>query len=153
MYSRRELSQQKEAFWTTFGRYMSPIPSASGEHINWVNYKTGIKDVRITMDVHCGTAIVSIVFSHKDERLRIRFYEHLHQLKHMFETTVGDNWLWEKEHISDDGRISSTVFKQLQNVNFVRKEDWPNLIGFFKENLILLDDFWETVKDSFESIV
>ena len=35
MYSREEVKKLKEEFWTSFGQFMSPIPSADMEKINW----------------------------------------------------------------------------------------------------------------------
>jgi hypothetical protein len=41
MYTKQEISKQKQAFWTAFGKYMKPVLSADGEEISWLNYKTG----------------------------------------------------------------------------------------------------------------
>ncbi|RZK28608.1 MAG: DUF4268 domain-containing protein, partial [Hymenobacter sp.] len=45
MYSKAEATQLRQAFWTTFGQYMAPVPSAEGWPTNWINYKTGLKHV------------------------------------------------------------------------------------------------------------
>ena len=50
MFSRQEASQLRKEFWTAFGTYMKPVPSAEGEKVNWLNYKTGEKDVFFKMD-------------------------------------------------------------------------------------------------------
>ena len=49
MYSKSEASQLKQEFWTSFGQYMSPVLSAEGEKLNWINYKTGEKDIFFKM--------------------------------------------------------------------------------------------------------
>lgn len=60
MYTRQEASKLKEEFWTAFGKYMSPIPSAEGLPINWVNYKTGVKDVSFFMEADNKQASIGI---------------------------------------------------------------------------------------------
>ncbi len=50
MFSKQDASKLKKEFWTAFGRYMKPVLSADGEKINWINYKTGEKDIVFKMD-------------------------------------------------------------------------------------------------------
>ena len=50
MYSKKEISLTRQEFWTAFGQYMAPIPSAGGEKINWINYKTGVKHIYFKME-------------------------------------------------------------------------------------------------------
>src|SRR6478609_11755981 len=49
MYSKKEAGELKQEFWTKFGQYMNPIPSSDYEQVNWINYKTGEKDIFIRM--------------------------------------------------------------------------------------------------------
>lgn len=45
MYSKAEKSKIRKDFWTAFGQYMKPVPSAEGTKVNWPNYKTGVKQI------------------------------------------------------------------------------------------------------------
>ncbi|WP_442587339.1 DUF4268 domain-containing protein [Pedobacter sp. AW31-3R] len=60
MYSKDQASQLRQAFWTAFGQYITPHPSAEGIKINWVNYKTGIKYLHFKM--HADTKNDSLPF-------------------------------------------------------------------------------------------
>jgi hypothetical protein len=60
MYSKQEASLLTQQFWTSFGQYLVPVLSAEGEKINWINYKTGEKDIRFTMMTGNRTAKISI---------------------------------------------------------------------------------------------
>jgi hypothetical protein len=51
MFSKQETAQLRKEFWTVFGQYMSPILSAAGEKISWINYKTGVKGVQFKMEL------------------------------------------------------------------------------------------------------
>ena len=78
--------------------------SASGEEVNWINYKTGIKELYFKTDVDNKSARIAIEISLKDREMQELMFE----------------------------------------------ENWPEIIGFLKENLLKLDEFWDMVRDSFE---
>ena len=81
MYSKQEASFLNQKFWTSLGQYLAPIPSAEGEKINWINYKTGEKDIRFLMVAENDQAKISITFSHKDTDLQKIYVEKMLQLK------------------------------------------------------------------------
>ena len=75
MYSIKEAAATKKKFWTLFGYYMVPVPSASGEHINWINYKTGIKEISIKTDVGIHRCSVSIEIYSTDIMLQHHYFD------------------------------------------------------------------------------
>ena len=150
MYSKRELSKQREAFWTAFGKYMLPVLSADREKINWVNYKTGVPGVSFKMNAGNTDAGIAIVLSQTDAVLRKATYEQLRQLKEILHATLGEEWLWQPGVQDEYGKEVSMVSKELTGVNINRTEDWPGLISFFKPRIIALDEFWSTARYSFE---
>lgn len=88
MYSRQEASQLKQEFWTVFGQYIKPILSAEGEIINWVNYKTGEKNIAFRMNADNKKAGIAIEFTHKDKDIQQLYLEQFSQLKSIFRDTV-----------------------------------------------------------------
>ncbi len=150
MYSKKETSLQREQFWTAFGLYMAPVLSSEGEKINWINYKTGQKDIRFVLQVD-GSAYIAIEFSHKDAEQQDLQFEKLLQFKKILELTLKEEWNWERKIILADGRMISRVFCELQNVSIMNKNDWPQLISFFKQRIIALDTFWSEYKFAFEN--
>ena len=152
MYSKQEATQLKKEFWTAFGQYMTPVLSAEGEKISWVNYKTGEKNIAFRLEADNKKATVAIELSHPDTGIQQLYYEQFLQLKKIFEGSVGEGWNWQL-HTSDEwGKTVSRIYTELQQVSVFKKEDWPQLISFFKTNIIALDDFWSNVKYSFESL-
>jgi hypothetical protein len=150
MYSRHEISQLRQAFWTAFGQYMSLHLSSEGEKINWLNYKTGEKNVAFKMSADKISAIISIDITHSDETQRQRYYEQFLRLRNQFEEVVGEKWQFEKSFHTEDGKLISRIYKELTMVNVFNKEDWPTIISFLKPRLIALDAFWNDVKYAFE---
>jgi hypothetical protein len=43
MDTKQEASLTRQHFWTVFSQYMTPVLSAEGLRINWINYNTGDK--------------------------------------------------------------------------------------------------------------
>ena len=152
MYTSQESSRLKQSFWTTFGQYMAPLPSAEGIKVNWVNYKTGIPNISFKMDADNNTATISILLSHTDEGIQQLYFEQFLQLRRILEDTLQEEWIWQMPALNEYGRPVSRIYKQLKGVNIHKKEDWPELISFFKQRLVLLDEFWSNAKYAFESL-
>jgi len=152
MFKRQEASQIREEFWTTFGRYMSPVPSAEGMKINWINYKTALKEVYFRMDVNQKSAIISITIEHHDAGVRELYFQQFEELKTLLHATLEEVWEWQLHARVADDKIISTIYKELNGVSVFNKDQWPELISFFKPRIIALDHFWEDAKYSFDAL-
>lgn len=152
MYSKQEASQLRQEFWTTLGRYMSPVLSAEGEKVNWINYKTGEKNTYFRLHADNRQALVALEFGQKDPGIQELYFQQLQQLKALFEQEAGPGWRWQLHHYDDRGQVVSRVVALLENVSVFRKDDWPEMIAFFKPRLIALDAFWSGAKYAFEAL-
>ncbi|MCD9016628.1 DUF4268 domain-containing protein [Parachryseolinea silvisoli] len=152
MFARDEASRTKEEFWTTFGKYMSPIPSAEGFKINWVNYHTRLKDVYFRMDIGRKAAIISISIEHRDPALQELYFEQFLELKSLLHATLEEEWQWQLHVPLEEGKVISRIFMELPGVSVFNRDHWPELISFFKPRIIALDRFWEDGKYSFEML-
>jgi hypothetical protein len=144
MYTREESSLIRQEFWTAFGKYMSPIRSSEGMRVNWINYKTGVKDVYFRMETLGDSATIGISMEHKDAGIRELFFEQFLELKLMLDETLGEEWDWQREN--------SRIIKELPKTSVFNRDQWPELISFFKPRIIALDSFWENAKYSFEGL-
>lgn len=152
MYSREEASKLRQQFWITFGKYMKPIPSAEGLAVNWINYKTGVKNVNFRMNAEQHQAIIAIEITHSDEETRSRFMEQFKALKLLFTAAVNEEWLWEEYTTNEFGALMSRIAKTLDQVSVYDQKNWPDLISFLKPRIIALDQFWVDVKAIFEDL-
>lgn len=150
MYTKEELSRQRQAFWTAFGLYMRPVPGADGEKVNWVNYKTGVPGIYFRMDAWNGEARIDIELVHTDLATQRTVFDRLIALKAALHGAVGEEWQWQPMMQDESGRIISRVGTSLRGVQISNTEDWPRLISFFKERIVALDEFWSMVKPGFE---
>jgi len=152
MYSRQEASQLRQEFWTAFGQYMLPVLSADGERVNWINYKTGERHVAFKMNADKKKASIGIEISHPDPDIQQLYFLQFQELKTFFDAAVNEEWIWQLHTYDDNGRLISRIYTEIEGVNIFKKEDWPQLITFFKHRMIALDDLWSAVRYSFESL-
>jgi hypothetical protein len=146
-------SHLRQAFWTTFGQYMKPIPSAEGLQINWINYKTEVKHISFRMEADVSFAGIFIELNHPDEDIRELYFYQLEEFKKLFHKALEEEWTWQLNYKDENGKITSRISKELKQVNILNEEDWPKLISFFKPRLIALDAFWSDAKYSFQNLL
>jgi hypothetical protein len=151
VFTRAEASHIKQEFWTAFGKYMSPIPSAEGLKINWVNYHTRIKDVHFRMDAGQKSASICILIQHNDPEIQELYYDQFLELKDLLHATVEEEWQWQL-HANADGKNVTKICKEISGVSVFNREHWPELISFFKQRIIALDSFWENARCSFDAL-
>jgi hypothetical protein len=142
MYSKQEASLINQQFWTSFGQYLAPILSAEGEKINWINYKTGVKDIRFIMQADGSEAKIAFVFSHKDVAAQQLYFEKLTAFKKVLHEITGEPWQWQLHSTDAFGKTISEIAITLQQVNVLNKADWPAIISFLKPLILALDQFW-----------
>ncbi len=152
MYTREEASAVRQKFWTSFGKYMQPIPSATGEKVNWINYHTGIKGVAFKMNADNNVAYVAIEICLTNTILQQQYFEVFLNLKKHFVTLAGNEWVFENELENGYGKTVSIISTSISKINIFRETDWPMIISFFKKNMIALDAFWAEYKIAFEMI-
>ncbi|WP_345955936.1 DUF4268 domain-containing protein [Mucilaginibacter sp. PAMB04168] len=152
MYSKEQASQLRQTFWTTFGQYIAPQPSADGLKINWINYKTGIKHVNFKMLAESRSAIIAIELSHPDAGIQELFFEQFKELRLVLADALNEDWEWELHTTDVNGKTISRIYKEMDGVSIFNRNDWPALISFFKPRIIALDDFWGTARYSFEAL-
>ena len=152
MYSKAEITQLRQAFWTAFGQYMAPVPSAEGDTTNWINYKTGLKNVYFRMQADKTRASIGIELTHPDAGIRELFWEQFLELRTLLHETMGETWTWAPDATDAQGQPLSRIYQDLSGVNLFSRDDWPALISFFKPRLIALDAFWVDAQYAFEAL-
>ena len=152
MYSKQEAARLKQEFWTAFGQYMAPVLSAEGLKTNWVNYKTGEKDIYFRMEADNKMASIAIELTHRDEGIRLLYFEQFLQLKNVLNDALQEEWTWAGQISDANARTISRIYKELNGVSVFKKENWPEIISFLKPRIVALDEFWSAVKYGFEAL-
>ncbi len=150
MYTKAELSRIRSDFWTRFGQYMSPVPSAGGDRVNWVNYKTGVRPIRFTMDFTKQSAEVwvEITITETDKRKLL-----FHTFSSLWQQSYPSaDWISFEETVKDN-RLMSAFKSSLDTADIFQQETWPDAIAFLKKRITLLDKFWSEHRETFEMLV
>jgi len=150
MYTKQEASQIRQQFWTRFGQYMRPVLGADREKKNWLNYKTGVRDLFFRMDADNHAATISIQLQHDDDETREQMFEKFVGLKKLLEEYTKESWYWELHTHNEVGKKLSKISHRLEKVNIFDSSDWPAIISFLKLRIIALDAFWSDTKDVFQ---
>jgi hypothetical protein len=153
MYTREQATQLRQAFWTSFGQYMAPVPSAEGSKVNWSNYKTGIKHVFFRMHADNKRAYIGIEITHPDTEIQQIYFEQFAEFKHLLHSLMTEEWDWVLHTRDEDGKIISRIYKEILAVSVFNPNDWADLISFFKPRIIALDEFWSDAKYSFDALL
>ncbi len=150
MYSKQETATIKQSFWTSFGLYMKPVPTAAGQKNSWINYKTGIPHIYFRMVAEKRYASIAIEIANPSEEMRAMQFKQFAQLKTLFQNMAGKEWTWQENTIDSNGKPMSRIYQTLAGVSVLAEQDWPAIISFLKTRIIALDAFWEEVKYGFE---
>jgi len=148
MFTREDISRTKQEFWTVFGKYMAPVPSGEGLKINWVNYNTGVKGIYFRMDTLSDVSSIYVSLEHPDRDIRELHFEQFLEYKDILHEILGEEWEWQRDVLVND-KEGSRIYCELSNVSVLNKDQWPELISFFKQRMIGLDRFWENGKWGF----
>ena len=152
MYTREETSAIRHKFWTSFGQYMAPVPSASLEKVNWINYKTGVKGISFKMEAGKENATVAVEIYLPNMMLQHQYFEVFINFATQFKKLAGQGWIMEKKYTNESHQSFSGLFIKLKGVNIFKEDDWPSIISFLKKNMIALDAFWNDYKPAFECL-
>ncbi|WP_114747711.1 DUF4268 domain-containing protein [Pleomorphovibrio marinus] len=152
MYSRIAVSKTKKAFWTAFGQYMKPVPSAEGVPVRWQNYKTGIKNVYFRLDARLDKASIAIEISHPDKDTRELLFDQFEMFKGILHQIFREEWHWELHARDEFGQPICRIYKELPGVSVMKEEDWPAIISFLKPRIMAMDEFWGEFKHGFEGL-
>lgn len=152
MFSKEEAAKLRQQFWTSFGQYMKPILSAEGLPINWINYRTGVKNIFFKMDIEGKSAKIAIQITHVDEGIRALFFEQFEEFRLLLNDALQEEWDWNPMANNEFGKTVSEISTKIHNVSVYNQQNWSDLISFFKPRIIALDAFWTDVKPVFEAL-
>ena len=141
MFSKEEASALRREFWTGFGLYLSPVLSSEGLKINWLNYKTGVKNIYFRPDADREAATIAIEITHEDAGIRELFFEQFLELNTILHQYIGEEWIWKPNYIDGTDKEISRIYSQITEVSIYKRNTWLDIISFLKPRIIALDEF------------
>ncbi len=147
MLSKEAKKKHNEKFWNSLKREMRSINSSNGRSINWLNYPSDVKDIYIRLEADSKGAKLCFDIQPKDDGIRSILWEQMNELKSVMESKIGpaDGWNEFNHYIGD--RAVSRIFWEMKNINYLKEEDQTSFNNFFKEKLLLFDEFYQEFKE------
>lgn len=152
MYGKEEAKELKKEFWTSFGIYMKKYNHVYGRKLNWVNYKTKIRDVYFRLNVDKSKATFSIELQHKDEGIRDLFFDQFEELKAALNDQFKNELIWERRSLNDFNISIAKIGCMYGGVNVFDKNTWKNAFQFLEQNIVDAHEFWEDFNEIFKQL-
>ena len=148
MFSRDEAKAWNERFYTLYGTYMRRHqPQAEGAR-QWLNYRTGVKNIFFRVEAKSREALASIELQHPDEGVRQLFLAQFAEFKKALESHTGP-LIWEENYTLENGRTVSRIYQQQKGVSLYKEDDWHQIFPFFEKYLLGFDAFWADFREAF----
>lgn len=142
MYSKEEIKQVRQDFWTFFGkRYQR----------KWTLYDTKMKDVVLKFTFEDSRALVSLDLTHSDTFFRTYYWEKIERLKSLLLEKVSSELVFDANYVVESGKEIARVYVAMDHVKIQKKTDWPNVYAFFYDNMDRLEAFYWEYKDILDS--
>jgi len=133
MYSKEETQKLKREFWVTF---------AEKYPRKWVLYDTKIKDFSFKFYVDNKKAQVLIDIEHRNNDIRIAYFEKLEALKNILEDEFIKDLVFEKNHTLESGKTISRIWVEKSGVGVSNKNNWDTIFDFYYEKMNALELFY-----------
>ena len=104
------------------------------------------------MNADKRSAFIAIEITHPDTGIQELFFEQFKELKNVLHSALNEDWRWQLHTTDENGKTVSRIMKQIDSVSIFNKNDWPELISFFKPRIIALDEFWSDAKYAFDAL-
>jgi len=152
MYGKEEAYELRKLFWTSFGKYMKRHKSADYSKVNWMNYKTGVKDLYFRLEADKRTANICVDLQMPDADIREIYYAQFKEVKSVFHDLTGAEWDWNENYTNDYNVTLTRLSIGIENVNMYNKDSWQTIFEFYEKYLIGMDEFWIEFKDLFKQL-
>ena len=77
-------------------------------------------------------------------------FEQFKEFKAVLEAELEEEWIWDELSYDENGKATARIYTEIKGVSVFKREDWPELISFFKPRIIALDSFWSSAQYGFD---
>ena len=143
MYSKQENQQLKQEFWITF---------AEKYPRKWILYDTKIKDFSFKFFADNKKAQVSIDIEHRNEEIRLAYFEKIVALKNILEEEFIPDLVFEKNYTLENGKTISRIWVEKTSISISNRSYWNEIFEFFNEKMNALELFYLEYDEFFKDI-
>ncbi len=147
MYSKDEAKLLRKEFWIVFARRCEIVPALRDKKRKWVLYDTGLSGIDLKFDVSRTEAMVMIEVNSRLESRRLEIFETLQKYQKFLEEGFAEPLEWDICFVRESGQEVCRIYTSLQNVDFHRQNQWPDIFNFMIDNMLLLENNLMEIKD------
>ena len=151
MYSKDEAKLLRKEFWIVFARRCEIVPELRHKKKKWVLYDTGLSGIDLKFDVSRTEALVMIEVNSRQESRRLEIFEVLQKYQKFLEEGFAEPLEWDICFVRESGQEVCRIYTSLQNVDFHRQNQWPDIFNFMIDNMLLLENNLMEIKDVLEA--
>src|SRR5690606_7749810 len=114
-------------------------------------HRTKVSGVALRFEAERTAARVILELAHRDEDKRLKAFEILQRYKSILEEGLQNGLIWEFYHQREDSNKEvCRIYKQLDNVDIHRQNQWPDIYNFFIDNMLKLEENFLLIRDVFK---
>jgi hypothetical protein len=148
MYTQEEAKQLRLIFWEQFGQRCKVHPQLKLRHKNFILHRTKVSGVALRFEADRNSARVILELGQRNEDKRLKAFEVLQQYKVIIEENFPEGLIWEFYHQrKDSNQEVCRIYRELEDADIHRQNQWPEIFNFFIENMILLEENFMQVRD------
>ncbi|TRX16278.1 DUF4268 domain-containing protein [Flavobacterium franklandianum] len=133
MYSKEEVQRLKREFWIDF---------AEKYPRKWILYDTKIKDFSFKFYADNKKAQVLIDIEHRNDEIRIIYFEKLESLKTILEDDFVKDLVFEKNFTLESGKTISRIWVEKNGLSISNRSHWDEIFDFLFEKMNALEMFF-----------
>jgi hypothetical protein len=143
MYKKEEYKAFKLEFWQAFDRYTKFFSRKVGGPVEWMLYKTGIKDLELKFNVQ--PKYVSVLL----EAGARNFDRRLDNYKAVLLEGLGAGWVWDDSFKLESGKLVCRIYKDF-DLSFHDRDKWPAIFEFMAHNMFGLQENFKEILPIFK---
>ena len=129
MYGKEEAYELRKLFWTSFGKFMKRHKSADFTKVNWMNYKTGVKDLYFRLEADKKTAKICVDLQMPDADIREIYFAQFKEVRSVFHDLTGIEWDWSENYINEYNITLNRLSISIEKVNMYNKDSWQTIFN------------------------
>lgn len=148
MFSKEETKELYLNFWQSFKSYCETQASLNYKKKRWILNDTQIRGLALRFEIDRKKAEVILELQNRSEDRRLQIFEILERYKVVLEEGFENSLIWEFYHKREDNNQEvCRIYTQLENVDWHRQNQWPEIYDFFIRNMLLMEDNYLMVKE------
>jgi hypothetical protein len=153
MFSKEEFKIYKTSFWEEFKQHMSKHRSASGRKMNWLQYRTDLKDIYLRLETNKNNVRVCFDIQFKDSEIRSIVWEQMGELKKVLTNEMGEEGNWVEHFHNETINDFCRIYWEKSKMNYLKSTDKSAIFSFFEDKLICFDRFYDVYKEVLINLV